>query len=399
MNSDALAHIHRRTFIKQAGLLLGGAGLALQNGAAEQREVLRAAIIGHTGRGNYGHGLELIFNGVPNVEVVAVADPDAKGRAVAAQKSKAKRQYADYREMLAKEKPHLVSIAPRWSDQHHAMALAALKVGAHIFIEKPFTTALAEADEILALAKKNNLKIVVAHQMRYSPNIVHLKREIENGLIGELVQIRSWGKQDSRAGGEDMMVLGTHIFDMIRNFVGDPLSCTARIWHQGREFKKSDARKVGEDIGLIGADEIEAQFGFANGIFATFTSRAKLHETFGRWGIDLIGSKGTARILMDIFPDVYLLQRSGEKSDGKADSWIPLKDDPTLNFAPEQKGFGPANRRVVDDWLEAIRVNREPLCSGHAGMKAIEMVMAVYHAGLSGKRVAFPLVDRKHPLA
>src|SRR5690606_37992625 len=121
-----------------------------------------------------------------------------------------------------------------------------------------------------------NLKIAVAHQMRFSPNIVHLKRAIENGLIGELVQIRSWGKQDSRVGGEDMMVLGTHIFDIMRNFVGDPIWCSAQIWHQGREFKKSDARKAGEDIGLVGGDEIEAQFGFANGIFATFTSRAKL---------------------------------------------------------------------------------------------------------------------------
>jgi predicted dehydrogenase len=53
----------------------------------------------------------------------------------------------------------------------------------------------------------------------------------------------------------------------------------------------------------------------------------------------------------------------------------------------------------VDDWLEAIRTNREPQCSGRDGMKAIEMVMAAYHAALSGKRIAFPLADRAHPLA
>ncbi|MEO6182412.1 MAG: Gfo/Idh/MocA family oxidoreductase, partial [Verrucomicrobiota bacterium] len=81
------------------------------------------------------------------------------------------------------------------------------------------------------------------------------------------------------------------------------------------------------------------------------------------------------------------------------DSWQRLKEDPTLQLSAEEKGFGPANRRVVDDWLEAIRLNREPICSGRAGMKAMEMVMAVYQAGLSGRRISIPLTDREHPLA
>ena len=75
-----------------------------------------------------------------------------------------------------------------------------------------------------------------------------------------------------------------------------------------------------------------------------------------------------------------------------------MKDDPTLRLSAEEKSFGPANRRLVDDWLEAIRANREPACSGRGGMKAVEMVMAVYEAGLSGKRVSFPLANRHHPL-
>jgi predicted dehydrogenase len=52
----------------------------------------------------------------------------------------------------------------------------------------------------------------------------------------------------------------------------------------------------------------------------------------------------------------------------------------------------------VDDWLDAIAKNRAPECSGHNAMKAIEMVMAVYQAALTARRVPMPLVDRKHPL-
>src|SRR6185295_1328334 len=106
-----------------------------------------------------------------------------------------------YRDMLSREKPKLVCIAPRWTDQHHAMALAALGVGAHIYMEKPITQTLAEADEILAKADKSNLKIALAHQMRLAPNVLNLKSRLDQGLIGDLLQIRAYGKQDARAGG------------------------------------------------------------------------------------------------------------------------------------------------------------------------------------------------------
>lgn len=223
-----------------AASALGWSGVSLNATEAivTQTGGWRAAIIGHSGRGDYGHGLDVIFNDLPGVSVVAIADPVAGGREAAAKRSGALRQYSDYREMLAKEKPQLVSIAPRWSEHHHAMGLAALEAGAHLYMEKPITTTLAEADELIALAGKRRLKIAVAHQMRLAPNIVHLKRKLAEGLIGEVVQIRSWGKQDHRAGGEDMIVLGTHLFDMMRNLVGDASSCSARILHDGRDSPK-----------------------------------------------------------------------------------------------------------------------------------------------------------------
>lgn len=356
----------------------------------------RAAIIGHTGHGDYGHGLDVAFNGLPNVEVIAIADPDATGRAKAAERSKAGRQYSDYREMLAKEKPELVVIAPRWSEEHHAMAAAALKSDAHLLTEKPFTATLAEADEILAAAEQTKRKIAVAHQMRLAPSIVHLRRALSNGLIGELVQIRSWGKQDARAGGEDTMVLGTHIFDLLRLFAGDALWCSAQVLSKGREITRDDARSVTEKIGPIAGDEIEAQFGFAKGVTTTLTSRGRLRETLGHWGIELLGSKGAVRILMDIDPAVRERKRSAAAS--ITDEWLPLNDDPVLKLAADQRGFGPANRRVVEDWIEAIEHDREPQCSGRNATKAIEMVMAVYEAALSHRQVTLPLSKRQHPL-
>jgi predicted dehydrogenase len=397
------AWLSRRDFLRQSTLLAGTAGagwlqLYAAKAAPAANETLRAAILGHTGRGDYGHGMDVLFNDLPGVQVVAVADPVTAGREAAAKRCGALRQYADYRELLAKEKPQLVSIAPRWSDQHHAMAKASLEAGAHLYMEKPITPTLAEADEILALADKHGLKIAVAHQMRLAPNIVHLKQQLAEGLIGDVAQVRTWGKQDGRAGGEDMLVLGTHLFDMLRSLVGNPLWCTARILQQGREFTRADARTVKEQIGLVGGTDIEAQFAFANGVMASFTSRAALRQTVAHWGMELIGSKGVIRILMDVFPQVFQLEAGKWEVSGKTERWLPLKDDPTVNFTSEQRSFGPANRRVVGDWLEAIRVKREPACSGRGAMRALELVMAVYHASLSGRRTPLPLTDRSHPL-
>ena len=383
----------RREFMRLAcatGVLAAAdlTGLCVEPGAK-----LKGAVIGHTGRGDYGHGLDGIFNNRPNIDMVALADPDPGGRAGTAAKIGARRSYADYRELLEKERPSLVSIAMRQADQHHVIALAALRAGAHVYCEKPFVTAPIEADELLAEAHRRELKIAVAHTMRMMPTIVRLKQAIAEGLLGDLTELRLFGKQDSRAGGEDMMVLGSHLFDLTRLFAGDPLGCTARVLWRGRDITPANRRMVQDNVGYVAGDQVFAQFAFANGVNATFTSDARLRETVGHWGIEFFGSKGAARIDCDISPNVFIRRSAPWSAEGRTDTWEPF--DPTLvKSPPPTRNLGP-----VGDWLDAIAQNREPECSGRNGAWAVDMVMAVYHAALSGKRVQFPLVVRTHPLA
>jgi len=359
----------------------------------------RAAIIGHTGEGDYGHGLDAIFAGRENIEVVGLADPVSAGRAQAAERAKALRQYDDYRKLLEKEKPQLVCLASRWSKQRLAMGLAALEIGAHLISEKPFTTTLAEADQLLAIADRAKLTIAVAHQMRLAPSIMELKKALDAGLIGELLEMRASGKQDDRAGGEDMIVLGSHLFDLMRFFAGDAIFCTARVLHQGRDIVRDDARQVKEQIGPVAGDEVTAQFAFAKGVNATFTSRKPLRGTVGHWGIEFIGSKTKVRLLADVYPAIYVLKAGAWEPAGRTDTWTRMEGDPGVALSTEQRGFGPANRRVVDDWLTAIQQNRELACSGFNATKSLEMIMAVYQAAFSHARVRLPLPKREHPLA
>jgi predicted dehydrogenase len=390
----------RRRFLGRSLSLAAGAAFSLPASEAPKslEQQMRAAIIGHTGHGNYGHEHDLIFNGRKHITVVAVADADEAGRAKAAARSHALREYGDYREMLEKEKPHLVCVAPRWTDEHHAMALAALRLGAHVYLEKPITQTLAEADELLAVASQAGLKITVAHQMRLAPNILSLKQSLARGLIGQLLELRAHGKQDQRAGGEDLVVLGVHLFDLMRFLGGDPWWCAARVLQQGHEITLKDAHPATENIGLVAGDEIVAAFAFAGGLHATFTSRARNREPAGPWGMELIGSKGSVKILMEMVPNIYTLAAGSWTAQGQTSQWRLWQEDPTLNLAETEKSFARANERVVNDWLEAIAQKREPVCSGYAGMKALEMAMAVFAAGLSRSRVDLPLRNRQHPL-
>ena len=389
----------RRDFLQRVSgtaTLIAAAGWPLA-AAPVAAPVRKAVVIGHTGRGNYGHGLELIFDGLPSIEVVALADPDAPGRAKAQARTRALRVYADYREMLAKERPQLVSVAPRWTDQRFAMVSAALAVGAHVYCEKPFTRTLAEADELLALAARADRKIAVAHQGRNSPATLLLKQRIEEGLLGELLELRVHGKQDKRAGGEDLVVLGTHQFDLVRYFAGDPRWCSARILQGGREVSLAEVHAATEDVGPIVGDEIAAMFALPGGVNVHYTSRAKNAATAGLWGMELIGTKGRARLLNDFHTQVFLQHSNGWTARGEIREWRPLTPE-TAGPAAIAGGQNAANRRVVDDWLAAIAANREPVCSGLAAMRSLEMIHAVFAAGLSRRRVDLPLTPRTHPL-
>ncbi len=389
---------NRREFISVAAT----AALAF-NASAAPKTTRKAAIVGHTGAGNFGHRMDLVFNGLPDVTVVAVADPDDAGRAKAKANSDAARDYADYRRMLAVEKPDLVAIAPRWSGEHHAMTMAALEVGAHVYLEKPFTVTLAEADEILRLARKKQRKIAVAHVTRMAPIVIRLQQALKDGLIGDVLEIHSVGKMGSRAGGQDMMVLGLHVFDVVRLFGGEVAWCHARIRQGGRVARLSDAKESPSDpVGPVVGDDIYAQFAMDSGINATFRSRRGLEKAAGPFGLEIIGSRGVIRFRSGVVPTISLLAGPSRIASSRTEYWMTW----TGGVAPADEaevdgltGYDAAHRRVVHDWLRSIEQNSEPLASGHRAMKAIEMAHGVFQSGIEGRRIGFPLANRKHPLS
>jgi len=395
-------NVTRRRLLQAGATLVATGLLSRPRAAAAARTTRTAAIIGHTGAGDYGHGIERLFAGLPGVRVVAVADPHPAGRGRAKAASGALRDYADYREMLDHEKPDLVAIGPRWATAHHAMARAALTAGAHLYLEKPFTVSLAEADDLLHLAQRQHRRIAVAHVTRCAPRVLRLERALREGLIGELLEIQTVGKMGARAGGQDMLVLGIHVFDLARVFAGEVQWCHARIRVNGRPPVPDDARESPADrVGPVLGDDIFAHFAMASGVNVTFRSRAGLEQTAGPFGLEIIGSRGKMRLHSGAEPAVFLLSRPQRDDPTSPETWMPW----TGGTSPTEEtsidgltGYDAAHRRAVRDWLLSIDEQREPLCSGERARKAIEMAHGVFQSGLEGRKVDFPLVRRAHPL-
>jgi len=357
----------------------------------------RACIIAVTGQGDYGHNLHMVFGLRPDVEVVGLSDPDEKARSSHALEAGAARTYADYGTMLVTEKPDLVVIAPRHTVRHREYLLAAAEVGAHGLLEKPIADNLADADEMVQATSDKKLKWAIAYNFRAMPAVQQARRLVcQQGLIGQLLEVRGRGKEDRRAGGEDLLVLGCHITDLMRFFVGDPLWCEADITVGGRRAVKADAHEATEALGLVLGDRIQATYGFKNGVKGYFASTSSDDGNGGRWGFDIFGSGGIVTIRPDAQPMIGLLRDPSWAPFGRGRNWETLPDAPPEVATPNPRAARYAP--VVDDLLPAIEEGREPKVSLRDGLASLEMLQAVYEAHLREARLSFPLANRTHPL-
>jgi predicted dehydrogenase len=307
------------------------------------------------------------------------------------------RTYADYRKMLSTEKPDLVVIAPRHTVRHREYLLAAAEAGAHGLLEKPIADSLSDADTMVKAASERNLRWAVAYNFRALPVVQHAHRLItREGLIGQILEVRGRGKEDHRAGGEDLLVLGCHITDLMRFFLGDPLWCEADITIGGRLAEKRDVHEATEALGPVVGDRIQATYAFQGGVKGYFASTHSKDGNGGRWGLDIFGSGGIISIRPDAKPMIGLLRDSSWAPLAGNRNWEPFPGSPVEAESPNPRAARYAP--IVDDLLLAIQEARDPKVSLRDGLASLEMVQAVYASHLRGARVSFPLENRAHPL-
>ncbi|HOD49635.1 MAG TPA: Gfo/Idh/MocA family oxidoreductase [Candidatus Hydrogenedentes bacterium] len=387
-------NMNRRGFLASTAAFPFIAQCAAEAGGAKYK----ACIIGDTNEGGYGHSMHVAFANRPDVRVVALADPDEAGGAKHAAEAKAERTYADYREMLEKEKPDLVSVGPRTTVRHKEYVLACAEHGCHGFLEKPIAADLAEADEMAAAIEAKNLKWAMAHNYRMSPPVRHMKKMLlEEHIIGHIIELRSHGKEDNRAGGEDMIVLGTHVFDLVQSIMGKPEWCMADITVNGKPAKPSDVKEATEPLGPIVGNRINAMFGLGKGIAMFFGSIIQPDGDGKRWGLDIYGSKGVIKTRLNgLPPSVTYLPDPSWAPGLSGIAWAPLPDAPAE--VTMQNPDVERNAPIIDDLIAAIEEDRIPEASLQDGRTAYEFIQGAFAAYINGGRVSLPVAQRAHPL-
>jgi predicted dehydrogenase len=361
----------------------------------------RVAVIGHTGQGDYGHGLDVVWQSIPEVEIVAVADADPAGLQRAAERLSVKQVFNDYRRMLDQVRPDIVSVAPRWLSEHRDMVVACAEHGAHVYLEKPFCRSPQEADEIVAACERHQVKLAIAFQTRYSPILRSVRRLIEEGAIGRILELRGRGKEDRRGGGEDLWVLGSHVMNLMHYFAGEPKWCFAKITQDQRDLSAEHISAGNEGIGPLGGDCVNAMYGFDDDVTGYVGSHRNAGPgDTGRFGLRLCGSEGQIELLTGHLPPAFLL-RDPLWSPGRSGAdWLPITSLGAGQEEPlEDGGLAEGNRLACCDLLEAIEHDRQPEANMYEARQTVEMIAAAFASQIAGQPVPLPLQERGLPLA
>ncbi|MCC6354345.1 MAG: Gfo/Idh/MocA family oxidoreductase [Verrucomicrobiae bacterium] len=387
----------RRDFLRLGAAAMGAPAMAWAGGAK-----LRVAVIGHTGRGNYGHGLDTMWRLIPETEIVAVADADPKGLAAAKQRLEIGAGFADYREMLGSVRPDIVAVCTRHPDQHRDMVLASVGAGAKgIYIEKPFCRTPEEADQILAACEPAGTRLAVAHRNRYHPALPRVKELIEGGAIGRLLEFRGRGKEDERGGAEDLWVLGSHVINLAHYLAGEPTGCSAWIEQQGHPVARADVREGNEGLGPLAGDALHARYDMQCGLPFYFDSFRRAGTREAGFGLQVIGNAGIIDLRVDCHPLAHVIKGNPFLPHKDPRAWVPVSSAGAGEPEPAQDMPGAVEKHLVAgrDLVAAIREGRPPLCDARQGAITIEMICAAFESHrLGGRRVGFPLETRTNPL-
>ncbi len=296
----------------------------------------RAAVIG---AGYLGRFHAQKYAALPQVELVGVVDPDPKaGEAVA--RETGCRAYANYRELLGKvDAVSVVTPTPL----HHRVSMDFLESGAHVLVEKPITSTVEEARELVAAASRFGRILQVGHLERFNPAILAVESMLDRPRFVESNRLAPFKPR-----GTDVSVvldLMIHDIDLIQNIVGSPVSSI-------------DA--VGASVFTDEIDIANARIRFENGCVADATASRISMKSERKLRV----FQADAYFSIDLQQKVLTHVRKGA---GAMQAGVPQVEINEQSFDP-----GDALRDEIVSFLECIETGRRPVVSGEDGLRALE---------------------------
>ncbi len=149
---------------------------------ALREDVVRVGVIGY---GYWGPNIVRNFHGQEHSRVVAVCDKSEKSLRRVCQAHPEIPVTQDFRELIESTDVDVAAIVtPVWT--HYELAKAAIENGKHVFVEKPFTCTTAQAEELIELAERKHLKIMVDHTFLFTGAVKRIRQFIDDGTLGQI---------------------------------------------------------------------------------------------------------------------------------------------------------------------------------------------------------------------
>ena len=336
------------------------------------------------GFGLVGIGLIADFHaqaiaGVTGAKLIGAATRDAAKANAFAQRHGLAFATTDLHALVARPDIHVICITTP-SGKHLEPAIAAIRAGKHVVIEKPIEITTGRADEILRAADAAGVRITPIFQGRFGEGARTVKAVIDSGRLGRLVLASNYVKWhrtrkyytaprgdylNDRGGA--VINQAIHGLDLLQWFVGMPAEIFA--WKTQRVYPHIEVE-----------DTAVASLKFASGALGAFEASTALwpgwsrrHEICGEHGsVVLEDDRITHWEFRDSRPEDEGIRAAGQKNAlGSGAS------DPGA-ISPE------GHRRQIQDLVDAIRAGRAPLLDGHEGRKAVAFVNAIYDSANRG---------------
>ncbi|TVY04226.1 Gfo/Idh/MocA family protein [Cohnella terricola] len=300
-------------------------------------------------------GYMYVLQGMPNVDIVGIADED-RSRAEPWAKQFNLPLYSSYQELLEQELDAVIVTSE--NAKHHEHVIAAARAGKHVLCEKPLSTNLEDAQEMIDVCERSGVYLGTAFPVRFSTPVAAAKKAIESGQIGEILAIKGtnhgfipegWFTDPALSGGGAVMDHTVHLADLMRWFMETEVK---------KVYAEYDSRFSDNPIDDCGIVTLE----FENGAFATIDcswSRTKAYPTWGDVTMEIIGTEGILHV--DAFG-----QKINVYSDKVGVKWDPWGDN--------------MDEGLLRNFLDHIGQGKPPLVTGVDGLRATEAALAAYRS-------------------
>lgn len=329
---------------------------------AANRGAGRALRVGVVGVGVMGSNHARVFAEIAGVELVGIADPDPSQRAFVSRALGCK-AYTDVAELLAAGVDAVTIAAP--THLHQPIALACIRAGAHVLVEKPLASSVQEGRDIIGAAKRAGLVLMVGHVERFNPAVEAIKDAIrgEDILSIAITRVGPFPPRMSNVGV--VIDLAVHDIDLIRWFTDSDITEV--------QPQLSNAVAEREDIALL-------QFRTASGVLAHINTN---------W---LTPFK--ARNVTVATRGKYV---SGDLLTRQVTECFGFQADGSYSMRHLSVGHAEPLRTELLSFVDAIRTGRMPPVTGEDGLASLEIAIACLENGM-GAAAPAP-VRRKGPRA